>query len=64
MVLFEQARDGPVQFEKDSDPFGIDSMIKEVTGGQGGGGGGGGGGKRRSEEELEVGASSSKRYKA
>jgi SNW domain-containing protein 1 len=35
-----QARDGPVQFEKDTDdPFGIDSMIKEVTGGQGGSGG-------------------------
>lgn len=29
-----QARDGPVQFEKDtSDPFGIDGMIAEVTGG-------------------------------
>lgn len=29
-------RDGPVQFEKDKDdPFGIDSMISEVTGGAG-----------------------------
>ncbi|EGC46989.1 pre-mRNA-processing protein [Histoplasma capsulatum var. duboisii H88] len=29
-----EARDGPVQFEKDtSDPFGIDGMIAEVTGG-------------------------------
>lgn len=31
-----QARDGPVQFEKDmsntADPFHIDDMIKEVTG--------------------------------
>lgn len=35
-----QARDGPVQFEKDvsnaADPFHIDDMIKEVTGGVGG----------------------------
>ncbi len=35
-----QARDGPVQFEKDvsnaADPFHIDDMIKEVTGGAGG----------------------------
>ncbi|PGH01124.1 pre-mRNA-processing protein 45 [Blastomyces parvus] len=31
-----EARDGPVQFEKDtSDPFGIDGMIAEVTGGSG-----------------------------
>ncbi|KAL1959436.1 hypothetical protein VTO42DRAFT_2239 [Malbranchea cinnamomea] len=30
-----EARDGPVEFEKDTtDPFGIDSMIAEVTGGQ------------------------------
>ena len=33
-----EARDGPVQFEKDvgsaADPFGIDSMIKDVTGGK------------------------------
>jgi SNW domain-containing protein 1 len=29
-----QARDGPVEFEKDSaDPFGIDTMIADVTGG-------------------------------
>ncbi|KAL8997719.1 MAG: hypothetical protein Q9169_003048 [Polycauliona sp. 2 TL-2023] len=27
-----QARDGPVQFEKDSDPFKIDDLIKEATG--------------------------------
>jgi SNW domain-containing protein 1 len=35
-----QAREGPVQFEKDvsnaADPFHIDDMIKEVTGGAGG----------------------------
>lgn len=31
-----EARDGPVQFEKDTtDPFGIDSMIADVTGGAG-----------------------------
>ncbi|KAH2588940.1 mRNA splicing protein [Aspergillus fumigatus] len=31
-----KARDGPVQFEKDTtDPFGIDSMIADVTGGAG-----------------------------
>jgi SNW domain-containing protein 1 len=33
---FSQTRDGPVQFEKDTtDPFGIDSMIADVTGGAG-----------------------------
>ncbi|KAH2728112.1 mRNA splicing protein, partial [Aspergillus fumigatus] len=33
---FFAARDGPVQFEKDTtDPFGIDSMIADVTGGAG-----------------------------
>ncbi|KAL1997222.1 hypothetical protein VTN49DRAFT_7369 [Thermomyces lanuginosus] len=31
-----EARDGPVQFEKDTDPFGIDSMIADVTGGNAG----------------------------
>ena len=32
-----EAREGPVQFEKDAaDPFEIDAMIKEVTGGMGG----------------------------
>ena len=40
----EQARDGPVQFEKDTtnaaDPFHIDEMIRDVTGGAGGSGGG------------------------
>lgn len=29
-----KARDGPVQFEKDSDPFKIDELIKEATSGQ------------------------------
>lgn len=34
-----QAREGPVEFEKDTaDPFGIDGMIAEVTGGQSSGG--------------------------
>lgn len=33
-LFCEQAREGPVQFEKDvADPFEIDAMIKEVTGG-------------------------------
>ncbi|ODM20927.1 Pre-mRNA-processing protein 45 [Aspergillus cristatus] len=32
----DEAREGPVQFEKDTaDPFGIDSMIADVTGGAG-----------------------------
>ena len=39
-----QARDGPVQFEKDTtnaaDPFHIDEMIRDVTGGAGGSGSG------------------------
>ncbi|KAH3495187.1 mRNA splicing protein, partial [Aspergillus fumigatus] len=34
--VVKAARDGPVQFEKDTtDPFGIDSMIADVTGGAG-----------------------------
>ncbi|KAH3237984.1 mRNA splicing protein [Aspergillus fumigatus] len=34
--MSKRARDGPVQFEKDTtDPFGIDSMIADVTGGAG-----------------------------
>ncbi|KMQ47389.1 hypothetical protein HL42_1847 [Trichophyton rubrum] len=34
-----EAREGPVEFEKDTaDPFGIDGMIAEVTGGQSSGG--------------------------
>ncbi|KAL8929453.1 MAG: hypothetical protein Q9208_001122 [Pyrenodesmia sp. 3 TL-2023] len=28
-----EARDGPVQFEKDTDPFNIDELIKDATGG-------------------------------
>ena len=28
-----QAREGPVQFEKDSDPFNIDGLIRDATGG-------------------------------
>ena len=33
---YEQERQGPVQFEKDTtDPFGIDSMIADVTAGAG-----------------------------
>ncbi|KLJ09470.1 pre-mRNA-processing protein 45 [Blastomyces silverae] len=43
-----EARDGPVQFEKDtSDPFGIDGMIAEVTGA------GGSGQKRYGIQEAE-----------
>ena len=42
-----EERDGPVQFEKDrDDPFGIDSMISEVTGGAAGSGNAGGSAKR------------------
>lgn len=52
---FEQARDGPVQFEKDAaDPYNIDEMIRDVTGGAGGN-------KRQNEEALE--SETSKRYK-
>ncbi|PYH87901.1 hypothetical protein BO71DRAFT_392609 [Aspergillus ellipticus CBS 707.79] len=32
-----ESRDGPVQFEKDTDPFGIDTMIADVTAGSGAG---------------------------
>ncbi|KKK11908.1 putative transcriptional regulator Cwf13/SkiP [Aspergillus rambellii] len=48
----QQERSGPVQFEKDTaDPFGIDSMIADVTGG--GGGGGGTGQKRYGIQEVD-----------
>ncbi|KAK2763083.1 mRNA splicing protein [Arachnomyces sp. PD_36] len=44
-----ETRDGPVQFEKDTtDPFGIDGMIAEVTGG-----GGSSGQKRYGIQEAE-----------
>nr|KMM67542.1 pre-mRNA-processing protein 45 [Coccidioides posadasii RMSCC 3488] len=44
-----EARDGPVEFEKDTaDPFGIDGMIAEVTGG-----GSGAGQKRYGIQEAE-----------
>jgi len=44
--LRRQAQDGPVQFEKDNtDPFNIDEMISEATGGQAGR-------KRYGEEET------------
>jgi SNW domain-containing protein 1 len=47
-----EARDGPVQFEKDTnDPFGIDSMIQEVT--KGNTTGDGKGKKRYGLEEVE-----------
>lgn len=43
-----QARDGPVQFEKDAaDPFHIDEMIRDVTSSAGGGSAGDGAGKKR-----------------
>jgi SNW domain-containing protein 1 len=49
-------REGPVQFEKDKDdPFGIDSLIGEVTGKSGGGGGGGGGGSVGKEGKKRFG---------
>ncbi|KAL3478368.1 Pre-mRNA-processing protein 45 [Aspergillus californicus] len=53
-----EERQGPVQFEKDTsagkgtaDPFGIDSMIADVTGG--GGGGSGAGQKRYGIQEAD-----------
>ncbi|PYH45771.1 SKIP/SNW domain-containing protein [Aspergillus saccharolyticus JOP 1030-1] len=52
-----EARDGPVQFEKDTtDPFGIDSMIADVTGG-----GGSSGQKRYGLEEVDRSERGSKR---
>ncbi|EJP68716.1 SKIP/SNW domain-containing protein [Beauveria bassiana ARSEF 2860] len=42
-----EAREGPVQFEKDTaDPFNVDKFLSEVDKKDGGGGGGGGSGKR------------------
>ena len=54
-----QARDGPVQFEKDAfDPFNIDEMIRDVTGGAAGGSAGdGAGNKRYCAQETYSGAS-------
>ena len=54
-----QARDGPVQFEKDAfDPFNIDEMIRDVTGGAAGGSAGDGAGtKRYGGQETYSGAS-------
>lgn len=62
-----QARDGPVQFEKDAfDPFNIDEMIRDVTGGAAGGSAGdgaggsagdGAGSKRYGVQETYSGAS-------
>ncbi|PYI22866.1 transcriptional regulator Cwf13/SkiP [Aspergillus violaceofuscus CBS 115571] len=52
-----EARDGPVQFEKDTtDPFGIDSMIADVTGGAGSSGQ-----KRYGLEEVDRSERGSKR---
>jgi len=48
-----EEREGPVQFEKDTDPFNIDQMISEATGGAGN--------KRYGVQEPE--ARSSKRAK-
>ncbi|KAL8696769.1 MAG: hypothetical protein Q9224_002632 [Gallowayella concinna] len=31
LIVYSQARDGPVQFEKDNDPFHIDELIKDAT---------------------------------
>jgi SNW domain-containing protein 1 len=45
-----EARTGPVQFEKDLDPFNIDAMIKDATQG-GGDGGASSGGKRYGVED-------------
>ncbi|KAL5338062.1 SKIP/SNW domain-containing protein [Aspergillus crustosus] len=52
-----EERSGPVQFEKDTaDPFGIDSMIADVTGGEGGTGQ-----KRYGIQEVESETRGSKR---
>ncbi|KAL4790303.1 SKIP/SNW domain-containing protein [Aspergillus venezuelensis] len=55
-----EERSGPVQFEKEIDPFGIDSMIADVTSG-GGGGGSGAGQKRYGIQEAEPEGRGSKR---
>ncbi|KAL4964380.1 SKIP/SNW domain-containing protein [Aspergillus stella-maris] len=55
-----EERSGPVQFEKEVDPFGIDSMIADVTGG-GGGSGSGAGQKRYGIQEAEPEGRGSKR---
>lgn len=53
-----QTRDGPVQFEKDAaDPFNIDEMIRDVTGGAGGPAGDGAGNKRHGVQEIYHGPS-------
>lgn len=31
LLMIAKARDGPVQFEKDNDPFNIDELIKDAT---------------------------------
>lgn len=31
LLTIVKARDGPVQFEKDNDPFNIDELIKDAT---------------------------------
>ncbi|KAL8753389.1 MAG: hypothetical protein Q9184_005435 [Pyrenodesmia sp. 2 TL-2023] len=49
-----EARDGPVQFEKDTDPFNIDELIKDATGG-------GASGTKRYGMQGEDGTRSSKR---
>jgi len=56
-TTLQQAREGPVQFEKDTtDPFGIDSMIADVTGG-------GAGQKRYGIQEADRSDRGSKRAK-
>lgn len=64
---FEQTRDGPVQFEKDAvaaaaaasaaDPFNIDEMIRDVTGGAGGNSSTNNNNKRSNGEPSESGTS-------
>ncbi|KAJ0267382.1 hypothetical protein COL922a_014957, partial [Colletotrichum nupharicola] len=55
-----EERSGPVQFEKDTaDPFGIDSMIADVT--AGGGSGSGAGQKRYGIQEADTENRGSKR---
>lgn len=53
-----QARDGPVQFEKDVFDLNIDEMIRDVTSGAAGGSAGdGAGNKRYGVQETYGGAS-------
>ncbi|KAL9003024.1 MAG: hypothetical protein Q9188_004075 [Gyalolechia gomerana] len=55
LLTISKARDGPVQFEKDNDPFNIDELIKDATRG------GGSSGTKRYGMQEDVDSRSSKR---